>query len=473
MAEGLVRARKAGNAAGAKEPQFRALRKRRGMEAIGVSLATPAKIQELQKKLYCKAKEEPEFRFYSLYDKVYRTDILAHAWALCKANKGAPGVDGRTFEDIEAYGVGRFLMEVATELKEDTYRPEAVRRVMIPKANGGERPLGIPTVKDRTVQTAAKLVLEPIFEADFTPNAHGYRPGHSAVQAVREVHEALKAGYTDVVDADVSKFFDTIPHFELLRSVARRVSDGRMLHLIKMWLKAPIEEENGRGGRACRSPGNKGTPQGGVISPLLANLYMRRFLKAWEQRGNEQKFQARVVNYADDFVVLCRGTARQALSEARGILSRIGLTLNEAKTRTCHAWQDPFDFLGYTFGRCYAPTTGKPYLGVRPSPTRLARLREKIRELTRPATLRQSAEELIGALNRVLRGWAQYFSYGTLSKAYRAVDAHVVQRVRHWLVRKHKTPTRGTRRYTEEWMHRTYSLLPLRRSLAVFRTPSM
>ena len=473
MAEGLVRARKAGNAAGAKEPWFRALRKRRGMEAIGVSLATPTQIQELQKKLYCKAKEEPEFRFYSLYDKVYRMDILTHAWALCKANKGAPGVDGRTFEDIEEYGVERFLMEVATELKEDTYRPEAVRRVMIPKPNGGKRPLGIPTVKDRTVQSAAKLVLEPIFEADFTPNAHGYRPGHNAVQAVQEVHEVLKAGHTDVVDADVSKFFDTIPHFELLRSVARRVSDGRMLHLVKMWLKAPIEEENGRGGRTRRSPGNKGTPQGGVISPLLANIYMRRFLKAWEQRGNEQKLQARIVNYADDFVILCRGTAPRALSEARGMLSRIGLTLNEAKTRTCRAWQEPFDFLGYTFGRCHAPMTGKPYLGVKPSRTRLARLREKIRDLTRPATLRQSAEELIGAVNRVLRGWAQYFSYGTLSKAYRAVDAHVVQRVRHWLVRKHKTPTRGTRRYTEEWMHRTYGLLPLRRSLAVFRTPSM
>lgn len=438
-----------------------------------MSLATPPKIQDLQRKLYHKAKEEPEFRFYSLYDKVYRTDVLAHAWALCKANRGAPGVDGQTFEDIEKYGVERFLKEVATELKEDRYRPEAVRRVMIPKPNGGERPLGIPTVKDRTVQTAAKLVLEPIFEADFTANAHGYRPGHNAVQAVREVHEALKAGYTDVVDADVSKYFDTIPHADLMRSVARRVSDGRMLHLVKMWLEAPIDEDNGRGGRTRRSPGNKGTPQGGVISPLLANIYMRRFLKAWVQRGHEQNLRARIVNYADDFVIMCRGTATHALSEARDLLSRIGLTLNEAKTRTCQAWQDPFDFLGYTFGRCHAPTTGKPYLGVKPSPKRLARLREKIRELTGPATLTKSAEELIGTVNRVLRGWAQYFCYGTLSKAYRAVDAHVVQRVRHWFVRKHKTPTRGTRRYTEERLHRQYGLLLLRRSLATFRTPSV
>lgn len=473
MTEGLVRARKAGNSAGAKEPQFRALPKRRGMEAIGVSLATPPKIQELQQKLYRKAKEEPEFRFYSLYDKVYRMDLLEHAWALAKSNKGAPGVDGRTFEDIEAYGVERFLKEVQTELKEETYRPEAVRRVMIPKPNGGERPLGIPSVKDRTVQTAAKLVLEPIFEADLTPNAHGYRPGHSAVQAVREVHEALKAGYTDVVDADVSKFFDTIPHAELMKSVARRVSDGPMLHLIKMWLDAAIDEDNGRGGRTRRSPGSQGTPQGGVISPLLANIYMRRFLKTWEQRGNEQKLWARLVNYADDFVVLCRGTAPQALSEARAILARIGLTLNEEKTRTCHAWQDSFDFLGYTFGRCYAPKSGQPYLGAQPARKRLARLREKLRELTRPGTLQHSVEELIGTVNRVLRGWAQYFSYGTLSKAYRAVDAHVLQRVRHWLVRKFKMPNRGTRRYSEEWLQREYGLVRLRRSLAALRMPSV
>lgn len=438
-----------------------------------MSLATPSQIQELQRKLHRKAKEEPKFRFYSLYDKVYRMDILAHAWALCKANQGAPGVDGKTFEDIETYGVERFLTEVERELKESTYRPEAVRRVMIPKPNGGERPLGIPTVKDRTVQTAVKLVLEPIFEADFTPNAHGYRPGHSAVQAVQEVHQTLKRGFTDVVDADVSKYFDTIPHAELMKSVARRVSDGRMLHLLKMWLDAPIEEDDGHGGRKRRNPGSQGTPQGGVISPLLANIYMRRFLKAWEQRGYEHKLKARIVNYADDFVILCRGTATQALSAARDLLARIGLTLNEAKTRTCQAWQEPFDFLGYRFGRCHAAVTGKPYLGARPSPMRLARLREKIRELTRPATLQQEASELIGTVNCVLRGWAQYFSYGTLASAYRAVDAHVLQRVCHWFARKQQASTRGTRRYSEEWLQGRYGLLVLRRALAASRKPSV
>lgn len=419
-------------------------------EAIDVSLETPPKIQELQRKLLSKAKCEPKYRFYTLYDKVYRPDILRHAFRLAKANGGAPGVDGQKFKDIEEYGEERFVEELARELKEERYRPEAVKRVMIPKPNGGERPLGIPTVKDRTVQGAAKLVLEPIFEADFTDNAHGYRPGHSAGQAVQEVQKALKAGATDVVDADVTKFFDTIPHAELMRSVARRVSDGRMLHLIQMWLEAPIEETNDQGRKQRRGPGGKGTPQGGVLSPLLANIYMRRFLKAWEQNGYEQKFSARIVNYADDFVVLCRRTATQALSAARGILSRIGLTLNEAKTRICHAWQDTFDFLGYTFGVAPSPYGGRPYLAVRPSKKSIARLKETIREQTGPATLWQSPEYLVGTLNTLLRGWSQYFRYGAISRAYTVIEQHVLTRVRRWWSRKFK------RRGRREWVCKRY-----------------
>src|SRR5262249_33345436 len=277
-----------------------------GRERLTMSLATPTSIQELQRKLYLKAKQEPSYRFYALYDKVYRDDILRHAYALAKANGGAAGVDGMRFEDIEKYGLGRFLVELRQELRERRYRPEAVGRGMIPKPDGGAPQLGIPTIKDRVVQTAVKLVLEPIFEADLTDNAYGYRPQRSAVQAVKAVHQALKAGYRQVVDADLSKYFDTIPHAELMRSVARRIADGSILHLTKMWWTAGVEESNDKGRRRRRGSSNRGTPQGGVLSPLLANIYMRRFLKAWEQRGLDRKYGSRIVNYADDFVILCR-----------------------------------------------------------------------------------------------------------------------------------------------------------------------
>ena len=237
-----------------------------------MSLTTPSNIRELQRKLYSKAKQEPNYRFYSLYDKIYREDILAHAYELAKANQGAPGIDQQSFEEIESGGRQKWLAGLREELCQGTYQPQPVRRVMIPKANGGERPLGIPTIRDRVAQTAAKLVLEPIFEADLEPNAYGYRPKRSAQDAVREVHRLICEGYTDVVDADLSKYFDNIPHSELLQSVARRIADGRMLHLLKMWLKAPVEERDEKGNRKLTGGQSKGTPQGGVASPLLANL---------------------------------------------------------------------------------------------------------------------------------------------------------------------------------------------------------
>jgi RNA-directed DNA polymerase len=352
-----------------------------------MSLATPDKIRDLQNKLYRKAKNEPEFRFYQLYDKVYREDILQHAYALAKANGGAPGVDGESFEDIETAGLEEWLNGLRRDLHDKTYEPQPVRRKMIPKPGGGERALGIPTVRDRVAQTAAKLILEPIWEADLEPNAYGYRPGKSAQDAIQKVDELLHAGYTDIVDADLSKYFDTIPHSELMQCVARRIVDRQMLQLIKMWLKVPVEERDANGKRRLTGgkDNDRGTPQGGVISPALANLYMNRMLKGFRQTRRGEQFQAHIVNYADDFVIQSRGKATEALEWTRGVLGRLGLTLNEKKTSIRNARQERFDFLGYTFGPHVNPRGGGRYMGYSPSPKSVSRIKRKVGEFDTPA----------------------------------------------------------------------------------------
>jgi RNA-directed DNA polymerase len=416
-----------------------------------VSLQTPDSVRRLQRALYVKAKNEPAYRFYLLYDKVHREDILTHAYRVSRAARGAPGVDGVTFEAIDASGQEEWLAGLRRTLQDKTYRPDAVRRVLIPKPGGGERPLGIPTIRDRVVQTAAKLVLEPIFEADFEDSAYGYRPKRSAQDAVQEVHEALCDGYTDVVDADLSKYFDTIPHAELLQSVARRVVDRHVLHLLKMWLKTPVEERDERGGR--RMTGGKrstrGTPQGGVVSPLLANIYMHRFLRAWRDRGKGEQYQARVINYADDFVILSRGHAAEALTWTRWAVTHLGLTLNETKTCLRNAQRESFDFLGYTFGQDRYRKTGQTYLAAKPSKKSVQRLKAKVRARLRPGNQGTWAEVRDG-VNRVLRGWAAYFSYGSRATVHRAVDNYVYASMCHFLRRRHKVPTRGTRRFSAQ-----------------------
>lgn len=415
-----------------------------------MSLATPIQIRTLQRKLYLRAKAESAYRFYLLYDKIHREDILAHAYQLAKANAGAPGVDGQTFREIESKGLEEWLAGIRNELHAKTYQPQPVRRVMIPKPGGGERPLGIPTIRDRVVQTAAKLVLEPIFEADFDPNAFGYRPKRSAQGAIRKVHQLLCSGYTDVVDADLSKYFDTIPHCQLVQCVARRIVDREVLRLIKMWLKVPVEEREGKGNR--RMTGGKqntrGTPQGGVISPMLANLYMNRFLKHWRRTGRGEAFQAQVVTYADDFVILSRGYAKQALDWTRQVMTRIGLTLNEVKTSIRQARQERFDFLGYTFGPYRYRKDGHWYLGTGPSKKSVSRVRQKIGQVLTPSNV-EPWEKVRDQLNRILRGWSAYFSQGTRLMAYRAVDHHVYTRVRLFLTRRHKVPSRGAGRYPD------------------------
>ena len=409
-----------------------------------MSLQTPEAIRTLQRKLYGKAKSEPGYRFYLLYDKIWRPDILRHAYNLARANKGAPGVDGVTFGAIEAAGEESWLARLGEELRAKTYRCQAVRRVMIPKPGGGERPLGIPTVRDRVVQTAAKLVLEPIFEADLDPAAFGYRPERSASEAIQGVLSLLRQGYTDVVDADLSRYFDTIPHDELLQSVARRIVDRDVLRLIKQWLKAPVEETDGDGRR--RMTGGKasrrGTPQGGVISPLIANLYMNRFLKHWRRTGRGEAWRAHVINYADDFVILSRGHAAEALAWTGSVMTRLGLSLNRNKTCLRNARQERFDFLGYSFGPHVFRQTGRVYLGASPSAKSLQRLKDKLGAILVPGN-KGSWEEVRSTLNRLLRGWCSYFSLGSHYASDKVIEAHLYDRVRNFLVRRHKLPSRS------------------------------
>lgn len=438
-----------------------------------MSLLPPESVGKLQAALHTKAKEAPAYRFYALYDKLYRADVLGHAYACCRSNGGAAGVDGQTFADIVAYGEQRWLGELAQELKGRTYRPQAVRRVWIPKADGTQRPLGIPTIRDRVVQMAAVLVLDPIFEADLPPEQYAYRAGRSAHDALRAVQGLLDQGYTEVVDADLSGYFDSIPHAELMKSVARRVSDRHLLHLLKMWLEVAVEETDGHG-RVQRTTRNKdegrGTPQGGVISPLLANLYMRRFVVGWKRLGHEQRLGARLVNYADDFVICCPpGKAAEALQAVRDMMHRLKLTVNEQKTRRCAVQAEPFTFLGLTFGPQISWRTGRVYVTPTPARKKVQAICARISQATSSRTTWRDEREQVGQLNQMLVGWANYFRLGYVTAAWRVVQQHACRRLRRWLRRKHRAPSGHGQRYPDMQLYERYGLVNLSR--AVRRLP--
>ena len=466
MADGGVVVTKLGNAGGAKAPCSGANVQSRKSPGIGARLSTPLdSVRTLQSALQAKAKSEAAYRFYSLWDKVCRDDVLYEAYRRCRVNRGAAGVDGETFTDIEDYGLASWLQRLKQELRTKSYRCAPLLRVWIPKANGGQRPLGIPTVRDRVAQMAVLLVIGPIFDGDLFPWQYGFREGMDAKMALRRIHYGIAdRGAREVVDADLADYFNTIPHGRLLRCVARRIADGTVLAVIRQWLDTPVVERDHTGGETRTTVArdtNRGTPQGGVISPLLANLYFRRFMLAWYLGGHARRLQAEVVNYADDFVLLCRpGMGQEAMVTMRHLMSKLGLTVNEQKTRLVQLPEQRFDFLGYTIGQFYG-REGRRYWGTAPSKKAIKRLKDHIHAETTSRWFATTPETRVKELNPMLRGWANYFSQGPVGKIYRHIDDYTARRLRIWLRRRSGKRGTGYRQYPDQYLYEKLGLIRL------------
>ena len=407
------------------------------------------KIQEFQRKLYEKAKSDKKYRFYSLYDKAYRTDILEEAYRKAKSNGGTCGVDGETFEEVETKGRTEYLKELQQELKTEEYKPKPVLRVYIPKSNGKMRPLGIPTVKDRIVQTAFLMVLEPIFEADFSESSYGFRPKKSAHGAVREIYKYLNWGCEEIYDVDLEKYFDTVEHAKLLKLVALRVSDGKVLHVIKQWLSCGYVED----GQHRQS--KRGTPQGGVISPLLANIYLNPVDQAFERNGigNISNGSIHIVRYADDMIVLAQNNLERGINLLEHYVERLGLRINKEKTRKLSLKEEKkLEFLGFEFIRTKSWRTNKRLILVRPNPKSQKKCREKIRILINQK-IPLKAEDQIKELNKYLTGWTNYFRLGNSSKALSQINHFVNKRVRRLLQRQKGGSGYGWNKIDREYVY--------------------
>lgn len=414
---------------------------------LETSYHSKERVRVLQRKLYRKAKQGPEFRFYSLYDKVYRGDVLQAAYELVKQNKGSPGLNGMTFEIIERQtGKQHYLLALQERLKGNSYEAGPIKRVDIPKGNGETRPLGIPDIEDRIVQMAVKLIIEPIFEAGFSDSSYGFRPKRSAHQAMDSITDALQKGHTQVIDADLSKYFDTIVHEKLMKTVAERIADKRVLALLNQWLKAVVFKEEKGGKKTVMGGGKKttkGTPQGGVISPLLANIYLNILDRIWDKHELAKKYHARLVRYADDLVILCARETDTPFTLLKHILSKLELQLNEDKTEIRDARYEKFGFLGFQLGLVKNQRTGKQFPLIEPSPKSMKAVKQKIKFLTRREMNPVPIDGIVKNLNATVRGWSNYFHYGHGHRKIKQVKYYMEESLRSQLRYRHKVKNRG------------------------------